>query len=254
MIWVKDSREIDAMRQSGRLTEALLAFLEKQIEPGISTLELDEMAQRYINKNGGKAAFKNYRGFPKSICTSVNSVVVHGIPGDRVLYEGDIISIDVGICLDGYYSDAARTFPVGKISAQAQKLIDTTRAAFFAGLANAIDGNRIGDISAAVQSVAEAENYGVVRELVGHGVGRALHEDPDVPNFGIAGRGVRLRKGMTLAIEPMICAGSHKIEVMDDGWTIQTCDGSLAAHYENTVAITDNEAEILTISPKKLKR
>ena len=132
MIWVKDSREIDAMRQSGRLTEALLAFLEKQIEPGISTLELDEMAQRYINKNGGKAAFKNYRGFPKSICTSVNSVVVHGIPGDRVLYEGDIISIDVGICLDGYYSDAARTFPVGKISAQAQKLIDTTRAAFFA--------------------------------------------------------------------------------------------------------------------------
>lgn len=254
MIWVKDSHEIDAMRQSGRLTEALLAFLERQIEPGISTLELDEMAERYINKNGGRAAFKNYRGFPKSICTSVNSVVVHGIPGNRVLYEGDIISIDVGICLDGYYSDAARTFPVGKISENAQKLIDTAEACFFAGLSKAVDGNRIGDISAAVQSVAEAENYGVVRELVGHGVGRELHEDPDVPNFGTAGRGVRLRKGMTLAIEPMICAGSRKVEVLDDGWTIQTCDGSLAAHYENTVAITDDEAEILTISPRKRKR
>ncbi|MBE7063922.1 MAG: type I methionyl aminopeptidase [Clostridia bacterium] len=254
MIWVKDSHEIDAMRQSGRLTDALLSYLERQIEPGISTLELDEMAERYINKNGGRAAFKNYRGFPKSICTSVNSVVVHGIPGNRVLYEGDIISIDVGICLDGYYSDAARTFPVGKISETAQKLIDTAEACFFAGLSKALDGNRIGDISAAVQSVAEAENYGVVRELVGHGVGRELHEDPDVPNFGTAGRGVRLRKGMTLAIEPMICAGSRRVEVLDDGWTIQTCDGSLAAHYENTVAITDDEAEILTISPRKRKR
>jgi len=254
MIWVKDSHEIDAMRQSGRLTDALLSYLERQIEPGISTLELDEMAERYINKNGGRAAFKNYRGFPKSICTSVNSVVVHGIPGNRVLYEGDIISIDVGICLDGYYSDAARTFPVGKISETAQKLIDTAETCFFAGLSKALDGNRIGDISAAVQSVAEAENYGVVRELVGHGVGRELHEDPDVPNFGTAGRGVRLRKGMTLAIEPMICAGSRRVEVLDDGWTIQTCDGSLAAHYENTVAITDDEAEILTISPRKRKR
>lgn len=254
MIWVKDSHEIEAMRQSGCLTDALLTYLEKQIQPGISTLELDEMAEKYINKNGGKAAFKNYRGFPKSICTSVNSVVVHGIPGNEVLHEGDIISIDVGIRLDGYYSDAARTFPVGKISAEAQKLIDTAKACFFAGLAQSLDGNRIGDISAAVQSVAEAENYGVVRELVGHGVGRALHEDPDVPNFGAAGRGVRLRKGMTLAIEPMICAGSYRVEVMDDGWTIKTCDGSLAAHYENTVAITDNEAEILTISPRKLQR
>jgi len=254
MIWVKDSHEIDKMRQSGRLTEALLSFLEKQISPGITTLELDHMAESFINKNGGRAAFKNYRGFPKSICTSVNSVVVHGIPGKRVLQEGDIISIDVGICLDGYYSDAARTFPVGKISAAAEKLIETAKACFYAGLAKTVDGNRIGDISAAVQAVAEAENYGVVRELVGHGVGRALHEDPDVPNFGTAGRGIRLRKGMTLAIEPMICAGSHKVEVLDDGWTIQTCDGSLAAHYENTVAITDNEAEILTISPRKLQR
>ncbi len=254
MIWVKDSHEIEAMRQSGRLTDALLTYLEKQIEPGITTLELDEMASLYIHKNGGTAAFKNYRGFPKSICTSVNSVVVHGIPGERVLYEGDIISIDVGIRLDGYYSDAARTFPVGKISAEAQKLIDTAKDCFYAGLAAALDGNRVGDISAAVQSVAEAENYGIVRELVGHGVGRALHEDPDVPNFGPAGRGVRLRKGMTLAIEPMICAGSHRVEVMDDGWTIKTCDGSLAAHYENTVAITDNEAEILTVSPRKLQR
>ncbi len=254
MIWVKDSHEIDAMRQSGRLTDALLTYLEKQIEPGISTLELDAMAEKFIHKHGGTAAFKNYRGFPKSICTSVNSVVVHGIPGNETLFEGDIISIDVGICLDGYYSDAARTFPVGRISEEAQKLIDTTRACFYAGLAKALDGNRIGDISAAVQSVADAENYGIVRELVGHGVGRALHEDPDVPNYGTAGRGVRLRKGMTLAIEPMICAGSHKIFVMDDGWTIKTCDGSLAAHYENTVAITDNEAEILTISPRKLQR
>ena len=254
MIWVKDSHEIDKMRQSGRLTEALLSFLEKQIAPGITTLELDHMAESFIHKHGGRAAFKNYRGFPKSICTSVNSVVVHGIPGKRVLQEGDIISIDVGICLDGYYSDAARTFPVGKISAAAEKLIETAKACFFAGLEKAMDGNRVGDISAAVQAVAEAENYGVVRELVGHGVGRALHEDPDVPNFGTAGRGIRLRKGMTLAIEPMICAGSHKVEVLDDGWTIQTCDGSLAAHYENTVAITDNEAEILTISPRKLQR
>ena len=254
MIWVKDSQDIEAMRQSGRITASLLTYLEKQIEPGISTWELNDMAELYINKNGGRAAFKNYHGFPKSICTSVNSVVVHGIPGNEILHEGDIISIDVGVCLDGYYSDAARTFPVGKISQEAQKLIDTAKACFFAGLENALDGNRIGDISAAVQSVAEAENYGVVRELVGHGIGRALHEDPDVPNFGTAGRGVRLRTGMTIAIEPMICAGSHKVEVMDDGWTIKTCDGSLAAHYENTVAITDTAAEILTISPRKLQR
>ncbi len=254
MIWLKDSHEIEAMRKSGQLTAALLAYLEKQIAPGITTLELDEMAALYIHKHGATAAFKNYRGFPKSICTSVNSVVVHGIPGKRILHEGDIISIDVGVCLDGYYSDAARTFPVGKISAAAEKLIETTKASFFAGLAKAVDGNRVGDISAAVQAVAEAEHFGVVRELVGHGVGRALHEDPDVPNFGTAGRGIRLRSGMTLAIEPMICAGSHKVEVLDDGWTIQTCDGMLAAHYENTVAITDNEAEILTISPRKLQR
>lgn len=255
MIWVKDDQEIAAMRRSGYLTESLLMFLRRKIEPGISTWELDRIAEKFIRQNGGTPAFKNYRGFPGSICTSVNSVVVHGIPNRRhILREGDIISIDVGVLLDGYYSDAARTFPVGEIAPEAQKLIDTTRQCFFEGLRYVLDGYRIGDISAAVQHTAEKEGYGVVRELVGHGVGRNLHEDPDVPNFGTAGRGIRLRKGMTIAIEPMITQGSYKVEVLDDGWTVQTCDGSLAAHYENTVAITDGEAEILTISPKKLQR
>ncbi|MDD6309157.1 MAG: type I methionyl aminopeptidase [Clostridia bacterium] len=254
MIWVKDSHELEAMRHAGRLTEATLMFLGRNIKPGITTLELDSMAERFIHKHGGKASFKNYRGYPKSICTSLNEVVVHGIPDCTVLYEGDIISIDIGVLLDGFHGDAARTFPVGKISPEAQKLIDTAEECFFDALKFAVDGNRIGDISAAVQKKAEGNGYGVVRELVGHGIGKSLHEDPDVPNYGEAGRGIRLRRGMTIAIEPMITAGSPKVKQLEDGWTVKTCDGRWAAHYENTVAITDNEAEILTISPRKLQR
>lgn len=254
MIWLKNSQELDAMRAAGKLTGETLVYLEKQIAPGITTEELDRLAEDFIRKNGGKPAFLNYGGFPKSICTSLNSVVVHGIPDNTVLREGDIISVDVGVMIDGYCGDAARTFAVGEISDAAKVLIDTAKKCFFEAVQYAQDGFRIGDISAAVQRTAEAKGYGIVRELVGHGIGRNMHEDPDVPNYGTAGRGVRLRKGMTLAIEPMITIGSPKVEQSADGWTVKTCDGRLAAHYENTVAITDNEAEILTISPEELQR
>lgn len=254
MIWLKNSQELAAMRLAGKLTGDTLCFLKEQIVPGITTQELDSLATRFIKKRGGKPAFLHYNGFPKSICTSLNSVVVHGIPDNTVLREGDIISIDVGVSINGFCGDAARTFAVGEISDAAKALIDTAKKCFFEAVRYAQDGSRIGDISAAVQRTAEAKGYGIVRELVGHGIGRSVHEDPDVPNFGTAGRGVRLRQGMTIAIEPMLTMGSPKVEQSADGWTVKTCDGRLAAHYENTVAITDNEAEILTISPEELQR
>ena len=254
MITLKNEQELAAMRLAGRLTGETLSYLASKIEPGITTAEIDALAENFIRKNGGIPAFKNYNGFPKSICTSLNAVVVHGIPDSTVLHAGDIISLDVGVRLDGFCGDAARTFAVGEISDEARTLIDTAKQCFFDAVRFAQDGFRIGDISAAVQKTAEEQGFGVVRELVGHGIGKAVHEDPDVPNFGTAGRGIRLRQGMTIAIEPMITLGSHKVEQLADGWTIKTCDGKLAAHYENTVAITDNEAEILTISPEELQR
>ena len=254
MITLKNEQELAAMRAAGKLTGETLCYLESQIAPGITTAEIDALAEQFIIKHGGIPAFKNYGGFPKSICTSLNEVVVHGIPDSTVLCDGDIISLDVGVKLDGFCSDAARTFAVGTISDEAKTLIDTAKQCFFHAVQFAQDGFRIGDISAAVQKTAEDKGFGVVRELVGHGIGREVHEDPDVPNFGTAGRGIRLRRGMTIAIEPMITLGTRKVTQSADGWTIRTCDGKLAAHYENTVAITDNEAEILTISPEELQR
>lgn len=248
MITIKSASQIEKMRKSGLVTKGALELIEKAIRPGISTKELDKIAYDYIISKGAKPNFLNYNGFPGTICASVNDEVVHGIPSRRaVLHEGDIISIDMGAILDGWHSDAARTFGVGKISAEAQKLIDVTRESFFEGLKYVKHGAKLGDVSSAIQKYAESYGFGVVRDLVGHGVGQNLHEDPSVPNFGRAGHGVKLSAGMTIAIEPMITAGDWRVEVLDDDWTVVTADGSLAAHYENTVAITKTGCEILTL-------
>ena len=247
MIWIKDSHEIEFMREAGKLTGETLNMLSEKITEGITTDELDKLAYDFITKHGAVPSFKNYRGYPKSICTSVNSVIVHGIPDKTRLKNGDIISVDVGAYLNGYHGDAARTFAVGEISAEAKKLIEVTKQCFFEGCRMAVPGNRIGDRSSAVQTLAESNGYGVVRELVGHGIGSSIHEEPDVPNFGRAGHGVRLREGMTIAIEPMINEGTRNVVQMPDGWTIKTADGKLSAHYENTVVITSDGPEILTL-------
>ena len=248
MISIKSAKQIEMMRKSAVITKGALELIEKNIRPGVTTAYLDKIAHEYILSKGGKPNFLNYNGFPGSICTSVNDAVVHGIPSKReVLREGDIISIDMGTVLDGYHSDAARTFAVGKISPEAQQLIDVTKQCFFEGIKQLRHGAKIGDVSHAIQTYAESFGYGVVRDLVGHGIGRSLHEDPQVPNFGRAGRGVKLAKGMTLAIEPMINEGTYKVEVEDDDWTVVTADGKLSAHYENTVVITESGCEILTL-------
>lgn len=247
MIWIKNDSEIDLMRQAGRITGETLLLLGQKIVPGITTNELNTIAEDFILKHGARPSFKNYRGYPKAVCTSINSVVVHGIPDNTKLKEGDIISVDVGVYYKGFHGDAARTFPVGEISQEAKKLIEVTKQSFFEGIKFAKAGNRLGDVSSAIQNYAEQFGYGVVRSMVGHGIGGALHEDPDVPNYGTAGKGIRLREGMTLAIEPMINEGSYDIKMMPDGWTIKTVDGKLSAHYENTVAITTDQPELLTL-------
>lgn len=248
MITIKSAKQIEKMRKACQITKEALAMIEKNIRPGISTKQLDKIAFDFIKSKGGKPNFLNYEGFPASICTSVNDEVVHGIPSKRViLKEGDIISVDMGTVLDGWHSDAARTFPVGKISDEAQRLIDVTRESFFEGIKHIKHGAKLGDCSAAIQKYCESRGYGVVRDLVGHGVGQSLHEDPSVPNFGKAGHGVRLAAGMTLAIEPMITEGTWKVEVLDNDWTIVTADGKLAAHYENTLVVTREGYEILTL-------
>ncbi len=248
MINVKSKREIELMRTAGKVTAETLQFLEENIKPGITTFELDKMAEKFIRKNDCIPSFKNYGGFPGSICASLNNVVIHGIPSHKiVLKEGDIISIDCGANYKGYHGDAARTFAVGNISDNAKKLIEVTKDCFFRGLKYCREGFRVSDISNAVQLCAEKEGYGVVRDFVGHGVGAALHESPEVPNFGNPGRGARLVAGMTLAIEPMINEGDYRVKVLDDEWTTVTQDGCLSAHYENTVLITNGEPEILTI-------
>ena len=248
MITIKSASQIEKMRKSGAVTKGALELIEKSIRPGISTKQLDKIAYDYIISKGAKPNFLNYNGFPGSICASVNDEVVHGIPSKQVvLKEGDIISIDMGAILDGWHSDAARTFGVGKISDEAQKLIDVTRESFFEGIKHAKHGAKLGDISYAIQTYAESHGYGVVRDLVGHGIGTSLHEDPSVPNFGRAGRGVRLAAGMVLAIEPMINEGTWRVEMLDDDWTVVTQDGKLSAHYENTVALTKDGCEILTL-------
>ena len=248
MITIKSAQQIEKMRASARITRDALLYLETLIKPGVTTAQLNKKAHDFILSKGAKPNFLNYGGFPGSICASVNDEVVHGIPSkERVLQDGDIISIDMGVVLDGFHSDAARTFAVGNISQEAQRLIDVTRESFFEGIKYLKHGAKLGDVSFAIQSFVEDNGYSVVRDLVGHGIGRELHEDPSVPNFGKAGKGVRLAAGMTLAIEPMVNEGGYEVSVLDDDWTVVTDDGSLSAHYENTVLITKDGYETLTL-------
>lgn len=245
-IILKSPREITQMRGAGRVVAAVLEEVGKKVRPGITTAELDDIAVSEVKKRGAEASFKGYRGFPASICTSVNEEVVHGIPGSRVLQEGEIISLDFGALLNGFHGDAAVTVGVGKISTEAQKIIDATRGALQAGIAAARIGARLGDVSAAIQSYAEARGFSVVREYVGHGIGRELHEDPQVPNFGVTGEGPVLQKGMTMALEPMLNAGGWRTSVAEDKWTVVTADGRLSAHFEHTIVIDENGTGILT--------
>jgi len=247
MIIIKSKEEIELMKEAGRVTAQLLASLEQFIQPGMTTKEIDRYVEETIRKSGQIPAFKGYSGYPASACISVNDQVVHGIPGKRKLLEGDIVSVDLGTIYKGYYSDAARTFGVGNISDEAKHLIETAERAFFEGIKYAKEGYRLSDISHTIQSVVEGEGFGVIRDFVGHGIGREMHEDPQIPNYGKPGKGPRLQKGMTLAIEPMICEGDWEVDVLLDDWTAVTVDGGLAAHYENTVVITDGEPELLTL-------
>ena len=234
------------MREAGRIVAIVHKQLKKEIRPGITTGELDKIAAEIFEAQGAKASFKGYRGFPASICTSVNEQVVHGIPGDRVLKEGDLVAIDAGSIYNGFQGDAAITVAVGKVSSRAKKLIEVTEGALQAGIDAARSGVNLGDVSAAIQEYVESFDFSVVREYVGHGIGRNMHEDPQIPNFGARGQGPVLKKGMTLALEPMVNMKGWRTRVLDDKWTVVTADGSLSAHFEHTIAITDDEAEILT--------
>ena len=248
MIVIKSKREIDLMREPCKVTAQLLNDLEAYIEPGRTTMDISEFVEKRIESHGMTPTFKGYGGFPAAACVSVNEEVIHGIPSKaRVLKEGDIVSIDVGATCKGYNSDAARTYPVGAISAEDQKLIDVTRQSFFEGIKYAMEGYRIGDIGHAVQQYAESFGMGVIRDYTGHGTGTRLHEDPFIPNYGKAGKGARIERNMTLAIEPMIALGTYEVRVLGNEWTVVTIDGRKAAHYENTVLVTDGEPEILTL-------
>lgn len=244
MIKIKTDKEVELLRRAGEITRNTLLEIEKHIKPGVTTKQLDKIAYEFILKNNAKPSFLHYGGFPASICASKNEVVVHGFPDDEPLVEGDIISIDVGACYKGYHGDSARTFPVGKISDTKQKLIDVTKQSFFEGIKNIKAGNTVGDISSQVQRYVEKHGFGVVREMVGHGVGKDLHEDPNVPNYGYAGLGPKLKPNMVIAIEPMVTAGSYEIDI--NGWSVVTKDKQPSAHYENTVLITETGVEILT--------
>ena len=248
-VTIKTAREIELMREAGRLLEKVHDELAEFIRPGISTLDIDRFGEKLIRNFGCTPNFLNYNGYPASICVSVNDEVVHGIPKkNRILQEGDIVSLDAGLIYKGYHSDAARTHAVGQISSEARQLIDVTRQSFFEGIKYAKAGNHLHDISAAIGNYAQRFGYGVVRDLVGHGIGTHLHEDPQIPNFAQKRRGVRLIPGMTLAIEPMINQGRADVEWLNDDWTVVTQDGSLSAHYENTILITEGEPEILTLT------
>lgn len=247
MIIIKNENEIELMRHAGKVVGETLLRLEEVVKPGMKTSELDRLAEEIIRGYGAVPSFKGYYGFPASICTSVNDEVVHGIPGSRVLMEGDIVSVDCGAVLNDYQGDAARTYAVGKISEEAQRLIDVTKESFFRGVAFAKVGNRLGDISSAIQKYVEEHGYSIVRDYVGHGIGRDMHEDPEVPNFGKPGRGPKLVHGMLLAIEPMVNIGEYHVEIQQNNWTVVTRDKSLSGHYENTIAILNNGPEILTI-------
>ena len=248
MIIAKSAAEIEVMREAGRITARALDAVSSAVRPGVTTADLDAIAEDVIVKAGARPAFKGYHGFPATLCTSVNDQVVHGIPGGRVLKEGEIVSVDCGAIVDGYYGDSARTFPVGHVSAEANRLMDVTKRSLEAGIARCRPGMRLYDVSAAVQDVAEAAGFSVVREYVGHGIGRSMHEDPQVPNYGKAGTGPTLRTGMVLAIEPMINAGAADVRSLDDGWTVVTLDGAMSAHFEHTVAVTEDGPLVLTVA------
>lgn len=246
MIVIKSPEEIQRIGDACRIVAEALDILGDAVTEGITTIELERLAEDIIIKRGGTPAFKGYRGYPASLCTSVNDQVVHGIPSDTKLKDGDIISMDVGVCYKGYYGDAAITLPVGRISRETEQLLRITEESLYMGVDMAREGNRVSDISSAIQGHVEKNGYSVVREFVGHGIGKQLHEEPQIPNFGPPGRGERLRNGMTLAIEPMVNAGGHQVRVLKDGWTAITADGSLSAHYEHTVAITGEGVRVLT--------
>jgi len=246
MIILKSDQEIATMRQAGRIVGTVLEILKSQVRTGMKTKELDIIAAKEVERLGAKPSFKGYRGFPANLCMSVNDEIVHGIPGERVLDEGDIVSLDLGTIFMGFQSDAAVTVGVGKISPQAKRLIETTEGALRAGIAAAYPEARLGDISAAIQNYAESRGYSVVHEYTGHGIGREMHEEPQIPNFGLPGSGPLLKKGMTLALEPMVCVGDWHTRVIDNHWTVVTADGGLSAHFEDTIAITDAEPEVLT--------
>ncbi len=247
MILIKSAREIETMRRSGKITAKVLGDLMRSAKPGMTTRELDRIAERGIRAMGAVPTFKGYHGFPCSICTSANDEVVHGIPGEYVLRDGDLLSIDIGATLDGYVSDSAVTIPIGNVSEIAGRLMRVTQECLMMGIAQMYGGKRLGDIGYAVQHHAESNGYGVVRELVGHGVGTSMHEEPQVPNYGRSGAGIELRAGLVLAIEPMITDGHYAVETLEDGWTVVTADGKLAAHFEHTIAVTDDGPKILTL-------
>lgn len=247
-VTIKSKTEIELMREAGKILARTHEELGKAIKPGISTYEIDRLGEEIIRSYGCIPSFLHYQGYPASICVSVNDEVVHGIPSkNRILQEGDIVSLDAGVIYKGYHSDAARTHAVGEISKEAKRLIEVTRESFFEGIKFAVDGNHLADISRAIQNYVESNGYSVVRDLVGHGIGRNLHEDPQIPNFAGKRRGIRLRPGMTLAIEPMVNSGRYEVNWLDDDWTVVTRDGSLSAHYENTVLITEDGPEILSL-------
>jgi methionyl aminopeptidase len=248
MISIKSPREIEAMRKAGRLTAQARALAGSMVRPGVTTHEIDQAVRRFIESHGAKPSFLGYAGFPGSACISVNEEVIHGIPGPRKLREGDIVSVDVGAYLGGFHGDCAATYACGQISDQAGKLIEVTQQSFWEGIQNARPGCRVSDISHAVQKYVEANGFSVVRDFVGHGVGMKLHEAPEVPNFGPAGHGPRLLPGMTIAVEPMVNVGDWRVKVLKDGWTTISADGSLTAHYENTILITEDGPEVLTVT------
>ena len=252
MIQLKNSLQIKDMKEAGRITGEALLVAREHVREGISTYELDKLIREYIERSGAKPSFLGYGGFPASACISINDEVIHGIPSKkRILQDGDIVKVDVGAFYRGFHGDAARTIPVGKVSDEALRLISVTRKSFFDGVDALKPGGRIGDVGSAIQNTVESNGFSVVKKYIGHGVGRELHESPDVPNFGTAGRGVRLCSGMTLAIEPMVNIGGSDVFQLDDGWTVKTSDGSLSAHYENTVALTSEGVMVLTIIDKE---
>lgn len=246
MIILKSPDEIQKIRRASKIVAEVLQELEPMVKAGVTTKDLDRSAEEMIRKRGALPAFKGYRDYPSSLCTSINEIVVHGIPSNRALQEGDIIGIDCGAIVDGYYGDAARTFPVGKIDPESQRLLEVTRESLYRGIAEMVVGKRLNDIGSAVQSCVEENSFSVVRDFVGHGIGRSLHEEPQVPNFGTRGTGIRLSPGIVLAIEPMVNMGTHEVKILEDGWTAVTRDGKRSAHFEHTIALTEKGSEILS--------